>query len=375
MGDRMDRFHCIILIVLSIFLVLGQTIAADTPNDMLINKTDKSLTLIDEAGRTVTVSIPVKRIISVDYTEMEALLALGAKDMIIGVDAEFHKAFPFFGLKEVPEIGIHGGELNYEQLVLLNSDIIILPFWKRDLALSIEKSLPNATVVVMGLNYRDKIVPELRIMGQLLGKESEAEKLIDWIKKYDGIVEERTKDLSADEMPTFYYEYMSDLDSKWQAIIPSQQYGGRVAEGCGGRNIASDINTNNTVFGIGSEVTVDPEWILKFNPDFIFLDFMDSKFAGAGRTEDDVKDKITKIIEGRADDGFGNFTAVRNNHISAIQQDYVCGPRWIIGHICFAKWLHPDLFNDLSVDQMNKEYFKEFHGMEVEGTWVYPVPQ
>ena len=54
----------------------------DEPNDMIINKTDKSLTLIDEAGRTVTVSLPVKRIISGDYRQMEALLAIGAKDMI-----------------------------------------------------------------------------------------------------------------------------------------------------------------------------------------------------------------------------------------------------------------------------------------------------
>jgi len=370
----MKKSQYIVLIILSILFVLGQAIAVDTPNNMVINKTDKSLTLIDEAGRTVTVSLPVKRIISVDYSEMEALLAIGAKDMIVGVDSEFHRSLPYLGLKDVPEVGKHSGELNYEQITLLNSDLIMLPFWKRGEAENIRKNLPNATVVVMGLNYRDKIIPELHIMGQLLGKENEAEKLIDWIKKYEGIVEERTKNLSADKMPTFYYEYQSDLDSKWMAVNPTQQYGGRVADGCGGRNIASDKNVNNTIFGIGSQIEVDPEWVLKHNPDFIFLDFMGSEFAGAGRTEDDMKDEITKIIEGRESEGFNDLAAMRNNHIYAIQREYVCSPRWIIGHVCFAKWLHPDLFKDLSVDEMNKEYFKEFHGLDVEGTWAYPAP-
>lgn len=364
----MNGICCTILIILCTSILLPQAVAVDTPNDMVVNKTDKSLTLIDEMGRTVTVNLPVKRIISVDYTQMDALLAIGARDMIVGVDSNFHKAMPYFGLKDLPEVGKHAAELNYEQLAMLDPDLIMLPLWQGGKAKEILQNLPNATVVVMGLNYRDELIPELQIMGQLLGKEDEAEKLIEWIQKYDDIVEERTKDLSSDEMPTFYYDYMSDLNTKWTALTPYSQYGGRVAEGCGGRNIASDFELNITKSDVGAE------WVFVHNPDFIFLDFMGSEKAGAGKTEDDVKNAITKIIDDRTSDGFGNYTATKNNHIYAIQQDFVCGPRWVIGHICFAKWLHPELFTDLSIDEINQGYLKEFHNMELDGTWAYPVP-
>ncbi|MDD2834714.1 MAG: hypothetical protein PHY05_01055 [Methanothrix sp.] len=40
----------------------------------------------------------------------------------------------------------------------------------------------------------------------------------------------------------------------------------------------------------------------------------------------------------------------------------------------FAKLFHPDLFEDLDPAELNKEYLKEFQGLELEGAWVYPVP-
>ena len=362
----MNNFCWLLLAVLGISVVLQPAGATDEPNDMIINKTDKSLTLIDEAGRTVTVSLPVKRIISGDYRQMEALLAIGAKDMIVGVDSNFHHQMPYFGLKDLPEIGKHAAELNYEQLALLHADIIMLPLWQGSKAKEITENMPNATVVVLGLSSRDTLIPELQIMGQLLGKESEADKLIKWIKKYDGIVEERTKDLKPQNTPTFFYEYMSDLNTKWSAISPSDPSAGRAAEGCGGRNVASDLKLNMTTGEVGAE------WVLAQNPDFIFLDFMGGDRSGPEKTKEDVKTELMKIIEERSTEGFSNFTAVKDNHIYVVNRDFVSGPRWVIGHVYIAKWLHPDIFEDLSPDEMNKEYLKEFQGIELEGTWVYP---
>jgi iron complex transport system substrate-binding protein len=34
--------------------------------------------------------------------------------------------------------------------------------------------------------------------------------------------------------------------------------------------------------------------------------------------------------------------------------------------------MHPELFKDINPKEINKEYLKKFHNIEVPGTWAYP---
>ena len=123
--------------------------------------------------------------------------------------------------------------------MLLRPNLIILPVSGASYADEVAKKLPGIPVIVMSATTRQDGIPELKILGQILGKEEQANKLINWTEKYADIVEERTKNLKPEEMPTFYYEYMSE-SSKWQAIPPSNP-AGMVVEGCGGKNLAADL--------------------------------------------------------------------------------------------------------------------------------------
>ena len=352
---------------LCLLMAAMPTLAADNAKDQILNKTVDSITLIDSVGRTVTLPMPIERIIPTDYRTTEALLALGARDMIVGVDTAFHLRMAEFGLKDVPEASVHGGEVNYEEILLLRPNLIILPVSGASYADEVAKKLSGIPVIVMSATTRQDGITELKILGQILGKEKQANKLINWTEKYDKIVEERTKTLRPEEMPTFYYEYMSE-SSKWQAIPPTNP-AGMVVEGCGGRNLAADLKLN------GSVAQVDAEWVMSKNPDFIFMDLMKGFDSGPGKTEEDLKNLLVKYIDDRAAEGFKNLTAVQNNHVYLIDRDLITGPRWVIGHVCFAKWLHPDIFKDISAEDMNKEYLNEFHGIDVQGTWAYPLPK
>ncbi len=370
-GDEMNekaysRIHRYLMMAILCLLVAAMPVfAANNEKCKILDKTSNSISLIDSAGRTVTVPMPVERIIPTDYRTTEALLALGARDMIVGVDTAFHQRMAEFGLENVPEASVHASEVNYEEILLLEPDLIILPVSGASYADEVAGKLPGIPVVVMSATTRQDGASELKMLGQLLGKEEQANKLIDWTEKYAGIVEERTKDLKPEDIPTFYYEYMSE-SSKWQAIPPTNP-AGMVVEGCGGKNLADDLEQN------GSVATVDAEWVLSRNPDFIFMDLMKGFDSGPGKTEGDMKDLLATYIDARAAEGFENLTAVQNNHVYLIDRDMVTGPRWVIGHVYFAKWLHPNLFEDLSPDEMNGEYLEEFHGLDVEGTWAYPA--
>lgn len=362
MKNIVPLFLALLCIALALMPVSGE----ETRKNEILNKTADSITLVDEVGRTVTVDLPVKKIVSSDYRAMEALLAIGARDMIMGVDSNFHKQMPYFGLKDAAEVGIHAQEVNYEQILSLKPDIVIVPLSQGASADEISSKLKGIPVIVMSISAREVMIPELEIMGQILDKEEEAGKLIKWTKEYDGIIEGRLKDLKKQDMPTFYYESMTDLGKKWLAITPNDYKAGKASEGCGGRNIAADLIANTT------SVQEDAEWVLSNDPDYIILDCMGGDMAGPGKTESDVQSNLTKIIESRASEGFDNLTAVKNGHIYVLSRDFISGPRWVIGHICIAKWLHPDLFEDLSPEKINSEYLKEFQGIELEGTWAYP---
>lgn len=356
-----------LLMILTVLPACGETAILEK----IVNQTDNSITVVDEVGRTVTVSQPVQKIISTDYRQMEVLLALGARDMIVGVDSNFHKQMPYFGLKDAAEAGIHAKEVNYEQVLALHPDLVIVPTRQGASADEISEKLKGVPVLAMSLSNRDHVVPEARIMGAILDKEDNAEKLISWIEKYNNIVEERTANLKAEDTPTFFFEYMSDLDRKWWAIAPGNPSAGRVADGCGGSNIAADLPLNETT----TTLEVGAEWVLSKDPDYFFMDFMGGDMAGAGKSEEEVKSNLTRLIEDRASEGFLNFTAVKNNHVYVLSRDFVSGPRWVIGHVCIAKWLHPDLFEDLNPDEMNQEYLQDFQGLKLDGTWIYPEPQ
>lgn len=369
--NLMKLFQYAILAMLFLSFIILPSTAEIAIKEKVLNKTADSVTVVDEIGRTVTVKLPVKNIISTDYRQMEALLALGARDMIVGVDKTFHNRMPYFGLKDVPDVAIHSQEVNYEQVLTLEPDLVIIPARQGTTADEITTKLKGVPVLVMGLASRDNIIPEVSIMGVVLDKEEKASNLIAWIKKYDSIVEERTKDLKPEDNPTFFYEYMSDLNKKWWAIAPNDPSAGRAAEGCGGRNVAYDLPLNESA----TTKEVGAEWVLSKDPDYFFMDFMSTGLmSGPGRTEEQVKYNLTQLIDARAKEGFSNFKAVKNNHIYTLNRDFISGPRWVIGHVCIAKWLHPDLFKDLDPSEMNKEYLKEFQGLELEGTWAYPPP-
>jgi len=369
MSDLMKIMKCAILLMLFLSLAVLPSAAEITIKETILNKTSDSIIVIDEIGRTVTIDLPVKNIIAVDYRGMETLLALDTEDMFVGVDKSYHTRYPFLGLKDTPEVSLtHATEMDYEKILLQEPDLVIVPRSQGALADEITKKLQGVPVLTLDLGHRAHLIPEVQIVGQILGKEAEADKLISWINKYDSLVENRTKDLKSDEIPTFYYEATS-TSSKWKANVPVGR-SGLVAEGCGGRNIAAGLNDTDGIHSL----QMDPEWVLVQNPDYIFFDFHSGK-SGPGKTETDVKDALDIMIKERASDGIGNVTAIRNNHTYAIDYDFVCGPRWVVGHVCFAKWLHPELFEDIDPEQINKEFLKDFLGAEVDGTWVYPAPE
>ncbi|RJS83002.1 hypothetical protein CW713_04470, partial [Methanophagales archaeon] len=92
---------------------------------LIILRKEKRLTLVDEAGRTVTVSKPVKKIAAGGADNAEIIRLLKAKDRIVAVDKSTENSEVFFPeLSRLPLVNDHH-EVNYEKMYELHPDIFI----------------------------------------------------------------------------------------------------------------------------------------------------------------------------------------------------------------------------------------------------------
>jgi len=364
----MKKIAYALLGILFLSIIAPLSVADEFP-EKILEKTSDSITLVDQAERTVTVKLPVTRIIVTNYREMEPLLAIGAGDLIVGVDTSFHSAQPYFGLKDVPEVSKHGTSVDLEKVIAQNPDLVIMPKTQGTANVDdVSNKLENVSVIAFSLSQinGDRLIRDLEILGALTGDERETEELIDWVRKYDSIVADRIKDVKAEDMPTFYYEYSTDM-KKWFIMGPAASQS-KAARGCGAIDIADDLGLNSTT----SSAEVGAEYVLSKNPDVIIFDSHGSSLAGIKHTPEDIQANTTQKIQERASDGFENIAAVKNDQVYVLQKDWTQGIRWSIGHVCIAKWFHPELFGDLDPDAIHKAYFEEFFpGIELTGTWGY----
>ena len=334
-----------------------------TQIELFILGKEKEVTILDNAERSVTVKMPVERFIPLFHRTPEVMLAIGAKDKFVAIDSLFLTAMPEFGLEELPQVSRHGKNIDYEKILALETDLVVLPAFSSDQADEIAEKLPNVAAIVISCMDRRTLVPDLKIMGIVLGKEEEADALIDWIGNYEGLVEERTEDLTPEEMPRFLLTW--SLSKGGIRAITPHDYLGLPAERCGGRNIAAELP--------GRHFEVDSEWVMTENPDVIFITPMSGGITGVGKTDADLEEYLTTTLADLPE--FENVNAVKDHKVYVSDFNLLFGARWILTNCYCAKWLHPELFQDIDPGEMHREYLSRFHGLELEGTWAYPAPE
>jgi iron complex transport system substrate-binding protein len=125
------------------------------------------------------------------------------------------------------------------------------------------------------------------------------------------------------------------------------------------RNANEDLNVIDPV--------VDPEWVLKKDPDIIFkLEFWNGNNITGETIHSARKDFINRF-------GYENLKAVQSNRVYFINRDLFFNPRAVIGLVYLAKAIYPNRFTDIDPDAIRREYAQEFgFGDEPGVEWIYP---
>jgi len=323
--------------------------------------------VVDQLGRSVTIPAKVDRVVILMHHALDVALELGAQDKIVGILSDWQKYLPAGFSKAWPEItsvatpGDLRTSVNMEELLKLRPDVVIITHYMME---KTGKQIEAAGIPVVGLSfykagYEEASVlnPKLkdpnksytagmkegvRLMGEILGKQDRAEKLLTHIFKNRQLIESRVGKLSKEERITTYMAYPKLFS------MGTGKYASVIMERAGGLNVAMDI---------AGYKQVSMEDVLRWNPQIIF-------------TQDRYKTVADEIRQSPA---WQSVQAVKDGKIY-VTPEYVkpwghpCPESIGLGELWMAKKLYPEKFSDISMQAYADDFYRTFYGIPYTGT-------
>ncbi len=320
----MIRKHVIALLIVPLLAACGAAQTSSptpiptqpTANTLPSATANPSVTLTDGLNRTVTLTGPAQRVVSLAPANTEILFAIRAGSQVVGRDET--SDYPVAALS-LPTVGGYSG-FNLEAIVALHPDLVLAGGINTpELVASLEHLgltvyyLPNPTTL-------EEMYTNLETVAKLTGHETEAAILVDSLKSQVAAVDAKLKPLSF--APTVYYELDATEPTKPFTAGPGS-FVDLLIDRAGGINIGAELSSQWAQISL--------EQLVVINPGVIILG--DSAY---GETPEKVA----------ARPGWGTLTAVQTGQIFTFDDNLVSrpGPRLVDGLEALAKLLHPDLF-------------------------------
>jgi iron complex transport system substrate-binding protein len=275
-------------------------------------------TFTDGSGRTVTLKLPVERIVSLAPSNTEVLFSIGAGTQVVGRDS--YSDYPAEA-RNAPDIGGGFTALNMELILSKKPDLVLAsPLTPPEQIADLDKA--GLTVYVLpNPKTFDELYTNLQLAGKITGHENEAGTLVESLKaRVQAVV---SKVALASARPTVYYE-LDATDPNAPYTSGPDTFVDLLIRTAGGENFGGKLK--------GDWVQISVEQILAQQPDLIVLG--DNTYGGI--TPEQVKARA----------GWGTLKAVEDGKVFTFDDNTVSrpGPRLVDGLEAMAKLLHPDLF-------------------------------
>ncbi|WP_054839535.1 ABC transporter substrate-binding protein [Thermococcus sp. JCM 11816] len=330
-----------VLLVLFVVLAGG---CVGTSSNGTEKASQQYITVTDSLGRTVQVPVNVQKVVAIGPGALRLIVYLNASDMVVGVE-DFEKKYSYGRpyiiahpeLKNLPSIGPGGpGKLpNLEALTNVSPDVIIAVFISKEQADEIQEKT-GIPVVVLSYGARGggmkgfndpRLIESIQLAGKILHREERAKELINF---FNSVQEDLQKRVKGEKSPRVYvggigYKGAHGIESTYGDYAPFEV-----------------LNLTNIAASLGPGwKTVDKEWLLKEDPDYLFIDEGGLKIIlDDYRKNPDFYRALSALKEGRVY-GLLPFNFYNTNLGTAIADTYYIG-----------KVLYPEHFSD--VDPVKK---------------------
>jgi iron complex transport system substrate-binding protein len=308
------------------------------------------VTVVDGLGNNVTVTLPVNRIVSINYGITEMLCGLGAQDLLVGRD-ELSISPP--SVQDIPIVAGTSYSPNMELLLGAKPDLVVADTMLRSKTQEIAAMKASGIAVYIESTGNFTRIKEcITNMGKVLDEEQTAESLRDFLTGYQNLAAERVANLTDSQKPAVYLEWTDD----WQTAITSSIAGTLVA--AGGINIAEQAGLSSSMGYIS------PEFVVEQNPDIIIR-----VVAGTNEGLEPLQAQRNAMLNRAV---LGDTTAVQEGRVYTYYNIITQGIRYPIGLLYYETWLHPDLFADIDPAAVQAEMYQKFFGITVDNVFAYP---
>jgi len=394
MDDKIDE-EDILYIQKIIDGILPPTLFADANRDGVIDELDieyvqaiidgnaKKLYLLDGNKQEISVLLPADRII-VEYNQnTELMRILEIEHLVVGIDSGVDPVKTLFFPDNHTTITSVGGMSVPDYEAILNLHPTTLLTFSPDTTEKASK-LPGIDVVYLGLYNPNVTNPEdsrfiqgILKAGYIFNKVDRATQYANWILDLTSIISTNINTIPASQRQTVLLTNSPTLGAA-RAYVAHDTLG----QACilaGGSNIANPPAGSTPL-----SVTLDVEYILQQDPQYIFLHTVRYTYGGGtnepsqGIDANDpsgMKDVLQQYVSQPA---FTNLAAVKNNQVYLLAGDFRNNAMGgTLGAVYMAKILYPDVFTDLNPKSIHQEYITKFlrlnYDLDTDGVFLYPA--
>jgi len=275
------------------------------------------LELTDGLGRTVTLSGPAQRIVSLAPSNTEILFTVGAGTQVVGRD-EFTN-YPQEAMS-LPSVGGSYGGYNSEAIVNLKPDLVLAAEINTPEQVKTLEDLGLTVYYLSNPKDLEGMYQNLQLVAKMTGHETEAGKLVESLKERVAAVDEKMA--SVTEKPSVFYE-LDSTDPNAPYTFGPGTFMDLLISKAGGKNVGSVLGS--------PWAQISLEELVVQNPDLIILG--DSNYG-----------VTAEAVAARA--GWADLSAVKEGHVYPFNDDLASRPgaRLVDGLEELAKLIHPELF-------------------------------
>lgn len=302
---RKAVFEFLLLLAL-IACVTGCSSRRETPA-----ATDATREFTDDAGRRVRVPASPQRIITLAPNLTEIVYAVGAGNRLVG-DTTFCDYPP--EAKQVEKVG-DTLQPNIERIIALKPDIVLVSTASQLEAFTKQLNERAIPVFVTDPHDLEGVFQSIKTIGDLLGLQEQAEKLLGDLRARVAAIQDKVKDLQP--VTVFYQVSAQPL---WTA--GKKSWITDLIRRAGGRSVTGDIE--------GDWMRYSDEAAFASHPDAIII-----------ATSDSMNGSNMEVAT-----ALQKSPAVLNKRVYGIKGDYLSrpGPRLVDGLEQMARVLHPEVF-------------------------------
>lgn len=321
----------------TISLLIALIIAFSAMGCMAEAETEYPVTLIDQAGREVTIEEEPQKLVSGYYISSSLLIALDMDEKMVGIENKADKRAIYRlsapELIELPNVGT-AKEFDLEGCAALEPDLVILPLKLKNAA----ETLESLGIDVLLVNPENQ--EQLNEMMDLISVATNSNEKAQALKDFTAAQEAKLSDLLKEaEKPSVYLAGNSSmLSTAGDAMYQSDMI--RIA---GGANVASEITDT-----YWQEISY--EQLLAWNPEYIIL---------ASDADYSVEDVL-------ADPNLAECAAVAKGNVYQMPNKAEAWdspvPSGILGAVWLASVIHPEAFSAEDCAALIDEYYETFYG-------------